>query len=240
MILGQDRTRLSKRHGATSVMAYRDMGYLPEALVNYLVRLGWSHGDQEIFSRDELVAFFTLENVGKSPGVFNPDKLLWLNAHYLKEKAPDDLVPLVAPLLADHGHAPRPGDYLARAIATLQSRCQTLVELAHAMDIYLVDEVQFDAESARKFLTREVVEPFRQLAATLEAMNPFDQAGIEEAFRRLAAQMGWKLGRVAQPVRVALTGKTVSPGLFEVIEVLGRETVLKRLRRALGRIVEGS
>jgi len=120
MILGQDRTRLSKRHGATSVLAYKEMGFLPEALLNYLVRLGWSHGDQEIFSRDELIEKFSLDHVGTAAGVFNPEKLLWLNAHYIKERAPEALVDDLVPFLDARGYPRRPADFVAKAVRTLQ------------------------------------------------------------------------------------------------------------------------
>jgi len=233
MILGQDRTRLSKRHGATSVMAYKQMGYLPEALVNYLVRLGWSYGDQEIFSRSELVEKFSLENVGKSPGVFDPEKLLWLNAHYIKESRPGDLAPLVEPFLRASGHPAKPTDYLAKAIRTLQPRVHTLVELAEAMKFYMVESVDYDPSAAKKFLTESMRAPFARLIVVLEGLETFDEANLERVFRQVVDEMGIKLGKIAQPVRVALTGGTASPGLFEVIDALGRETVLKRLRQAL-------
>jgi glutamyl-tRNA synthetase len=240
MILGPDRTRLSKRHGATSVMAYKEMGYLPEALVNYLVRLGWSFGDQEIFARDELIDKFSLEHVGKAAGVYNAEKLLWLNAHYIKEKQPEDLVPLVGPFLAAHGYPSRASSYLAKAIATLQSRCQTLVDMAEAMGIYMVDKVSYEPQAAKKFLTPEMKAPFAELLTALEQLGGFDEKKLEEVFHGVVGKLGLKLGKVAQPVRVALTGKTVSPGLFEVIDVLGKETVLCRLREAMEFIVRDS
>jgi glutamyl-tRNA synthetase len=233
LILGEDRARLSKRHGATSVMAYKEMGFLPEALVNYLVRLGWSCGDQEIFSREELVEKFSLENIGKAAGVFNADKLLWLNAHYIKAKQPEALVPLVEPFLVQHGYPPKPPHYLAKGVATLQGRSQTLLEMAQAMGIYLVDEVVYDPQIAKKFLTAEMKIPFRDLITALEALDSFDEKGLEAVFRQLVERLGLKLGKVAQPVRVALTGVTASPGLFEVIDVLGKATVLRRLRQVL-------
>jgi glutamyl-tRNA synthetase len=233
MILGPDRARLSKRHGATSVMAYKDMGYLPEALVNYLVRLGWSHGDQEIFARDELIEKFNLDSVGKAAGVFNAEKLLWLNAHYIKEKKPEDLAILLEPLLAAYGYAPRPSAYLAKAIATLQSRSQTLVEMAQAMGFYLVDQVTYEPQAAKKFLTSDMKQPFARLLTALERLNGFSEKLLETAFHEVVDQLGLKLGKLAQPVRVALTGVTVSPGLFELIDVLGKDIVLDRLRKAL-------
>jgi len=233
MILGEDRAKLSKRHGATSVMAYKEMGYLPEALVNCLVRLGWSHGDQEIFGKKELIECFNLENVGKAPGVFNLEKLLWLNAHYIKERDPRSLVPLLRPFLEAEGYGDKPDDYLAKAVHTLQPRARTLVEMAKMMKLYMVDEVEYDVDAAAKFLTPDMEAAFGKLLLALEGLETFDEAGLEKAFQDVVSDLGMKLRKVAQPVRVALAGVTVSPGLFEVIDVLGKETVLKRLRAAL-------
>lgn len=234
MILGQDKAKLSKRHGATSVMAYKDMGFLPEALVNGLVRLGWAHGDQEIFSREELIEYFSLENVGKSPSVFNLEKLLWLNAHYIKESEPHTLVPLLKPFLEKRGYPAKPDGYLSEAVRTLQTRVHTLEEMADGMKFFLVDDVEYDPAAAKKFLTPTMQEAFDRLVPVFESMEVFNEENLEKAFHQIVVtEMGLKLGKVAQPVRVALTGGTVSPGLFEIIGVLGKETVLKRLKRAL-------
>ena len=240
MILGEDKARLSKRHGATSVMAYKDMGYLPEALLNYLARLGWSHGDQEIFSREELISCFSLENVGTSAGVFSLDKLLWLNAHYIRERAPEALVPDLLPFLSARGYPERPAAYVAKAAKTLQPRARTLVEMADAMRFYMVEEVAVDPVAAGKFLTPEMAGPFTRLIPALEAADPFDEKGIEAAFASVVEGLGVKLKVVAQPVRVALTGGTVSPGLFELMDVLGKDAVLARLRKALTAISGGA
>jgi len=233
MILGQDRTRLSKRHGATSVMAYKEQGYLPEALVNYLVRLGWSYGDQEIFSREELIEKFDLDRVGASASVFDQEKLLWLNAHYIKEKPAGEIVRLLKPFLAERGYPDHGDDYLERAVATLQPRCRTLREMADAAAFYLVEDVEYDPKAAEKFLTPELAGPLKRLIETLKGLERFEEAELEKAFRRMAEDLGVKLGKIAQPVRVALTGVTASPGLFEIIDILGRETVLRRLEKAL-------
>lgn len=233
MILGQDRARMSKRHGATSVMAYKEMGYLPEALVNYLVRLGWSHGDQEIFSRQELIQYFSLEHVGKAPSIFNPDKLDWLNAHYIKERPPGALVPPLEPFLAQKGLSPGSSNYLAKAVKTLQPRARTLKEMAESMEFYLIDEPPMDPSAARKFLVPAIREPFERLIRAIDELEDFNEERLEAVFHQLVEELGIKLGKIAQPVRVALTGSTVSPGLFEVIDVLGKETVLRRLRKAL-------
>jgi glutamyl-tRNA synthetase len=233
MILGQDRARMSKRHGATSVMAYRDMGYLPEALVNYLVRLGWSHGDQEIFTKDELVKVFSLQHVGRAPGVFNPEKLDWLNAHYIKERPPADFVPLLDPFLSERGFPRKTPEYTAKAIRTLQPRVHTLKEMADSMEFYMLDDPAVDPAAAKKFLVPAMLDVFEKLIAAIENLESFDEKNLEVVFHQLADTLGLKLGKIAQPVRVALTGSTVSPGLFEVIDVLGKETVLRRLKNAM-------
>ncbi|MGA2025983.1 MAG: glutamate--tRNA ligase [Syntrophobacteraceae bacterium] len=233
MIHGEDRSPLSKRHGATSVMEYKDMGFLPEALLNCLVRLGWSCGDQEIFSRSEMIEKFTLENVGKSPSIFTMERLLWLNAHYIKGKSPEELVAPLRPLLVQRHYPDKPDAYIAGAVRTLQARSRTLVEMADAMRFYMVDEIEFDPDAAGKFLTPEMREVFVRLISELSELDIFDEKGLETVFRKIAQDLAMKLGKAAQPVRVALTGATISPGLFEIIDVLGKKTVLERLRKGL-------
>lgn len=236
MIHGEDRSPLSKRHGATSVMEYKELGFLPEALVNCLVRLGWSHGDDEIFSRAELIEKFTLESVGKSPSIFNMEKLLWLNAHYIKGKRPEELVSSLKPFLAARGYPEKAESYLTGAIRTLQPRSRTMVEMADAMRFYMVEEVEFDEAAVRKFLTPETRGALERLTAELDQLEAFDETNLEAVFKKVTGELNMKLGKIAQPVRVALTGVTVSPGLFEIIDVLGKQTVLKRLRRAMSRM----
>jgi glutamyl-tRNA synthetase len=233
MIHGEDRSPLSKRHGATSVMEYKNMGFLPEALVNCLVRLGWSYGDQEIFSRSELIEKFTLENVGKSASIFTMEKLLWLNAHYIKEKRPEELVTLLRPFLALRNYPDKPDSYIAGAVRTLQARSRTLVEMADAMRFYMVDEIEFDPEAAAQFLNIEIREAFVRLISKLRELDVFDEKTLEPVFRKIAEDLGMKLGKIAQPIRVALTGGTKSPGLFEIMELLGKQTVLERLQKGL-------
>jgi glutamyl-tRNA synthetase len=234
LILGLDRARLSKRHGATSVLAYRDEGYLPAALNNYLVRLGWSHGDQEIFTHTELIEKFSLEHVGSSAGVFNPEKLEWVNAQHLKAVAPAELATLVKPFISARGW-PLPGDdaWLARAAATLQERAKTLVDLVDQAAFYLRDDIVITPEAAAKHLSKANRAAVRDLRDALAALPEWTAAGIQQAFEAVLARHQLGLGKIAQPVRVALTGGTVSPGIFEVADVLGRERTLARLDRAL-------
>ena len=234
LILGPDKARLSKRHGATSVTAYRDMGYFPEALSNYLVRLGWSHGDQEIFSRDELIEKFSLQAAGKSAGVFNPEKLLWLNFHYLKNRPLSRLAEEIVPFIKAKGYAvPHDRAWLEKMIATLRERAKTLVDLVDLAHFYLSDDIPFDEKAAKTFLTLEAREPLAELIQKFEALADFSESSIEKVFTEVLQQRDLPLGKLAQPVRVALTGSTVSPGIYEVIAVLGKERTLARLHRAL-------
>jgi glutamyl-tRNA synthetase len=237
LILGTDKARLSKRHGATSVMAYRDMGYLPEAVLNYLVRLGWSHGDQEIFSRAELIGKFSLESVGKSAGVFNPEKFLWVNSHYLKERLLSQLADDVIPYIVAKGYpVPQDKSWLEKMVKTLRDRSKTLVELVDSATFYLTDDIPIDEKAAKKFLTPQVREPIAKLIERLTALDDFAEANIEQIFSAVLQEMGLSMGELAQPVRVALTGSTVSPGIQEVIAVLGKERTLRRLSSALQRL----
>ncbi|TMB69363.1 MAG: glutamate--tRNA ligase [Deltaproteobacteria bacterium] len=237
LILGLDKARLSKRHGATSVTVYRDMGYLPEAILNYLVRLGWSHGDQELFSREELIEKFSLESVGKSAGVFNPEKFLWVNFHYLKTRPLSQLAEEIVPYIVAKGYrVPQDKSWLERMIKTLQERSRTLVELVDSAHFYLTDDIAIDEKAAKKFLTLEVSRPLSKLIERLSALDEFSEANIESAFSGVLEEFGLSMGKLAQPVRVALTGSTVSPGIHEVIAVLGKERTIRRLQSALERL----
>jgi glutamyl-tRNA synthetase len=236
MILGADKSRLSKRHGATSVMAYQEMGYLPEALVNYLVRLGWSYGDQEIFSTDELIRTFSLEGVGKSAAVFNPEKLIWLNQHYIMACPADRLVELMIPFWHERGFAVADRPFVAKVAADLRTRAKTLVEMTEASAFYFADAVDFEPEAAAKFLTPEYAGHLAAVVERLPAIEAFTKEGIEAFLRSLADERQTKLKWIAQALRVALTGKTVSPGIDEVMVTLGKERVIRRLGRALERI----
>jgi glutamyl-tRNA synthetase len=234
LILGTDKARLSKRHGATSVTAYRDMGYFPEAVVNYLVRLAWSYGDQEIFSRQELIEKFSLDNIGKSAGVFNPEKFLWVNFHYLKSKPLAELAEEIKPYIEAKGYpVPQDNPWLEKVIKALQERAKTLVELVDAGHYFFTDDVTLDENAAKKFLTDAARAPLSSLMAELKATRDFSQANIEQAFASTLQKCGLKMGELAQPVRVALTGSTISPGIHEVIEVLGKNRTLERLQKAL-------
>ncbi|MGO9607277.1 MAG: glutamate--tRNA ligase [Candidatus Binataceae bacterium] len=237
-VLGADGSPLSKRHGATSVRAYREGGYFPEAMLNYLARLGWSHGDQEIFSKQELIEYFDFAACGKSPGVFNPEKLLWINFHYLKERPLPQLAQEVKPFIAQRGF-PVPDDdaWLQKMLATLRERAKTLVELVDFASFYLNEKIAIDPKAAAKFLKPEIKEALAALADEIDSMTgDFYEDAIQVAFERVLARFGLKLGQLAQPVRVALTGGTVSPGIYEVIAVLGKQRTVERLYTAVARI----
>jgi glutamyl-tRNA synthetase len=233
MIMGSDKTRLSKRHGATSVMAYKEMGYLPEAMVNYLVRLGWSYGDQEIFSLDELIRFFTLDSVGKSAAIFNPDKLLWLNQYYIKECLPEKLVQEMIPFWKRLGVDTTDQGFLGHVVNDLKSRAKTLVELAESSLFYFTDDVAYESEAANAFLMEEMADHLKAVAEGIPSLQDYTKKGMEAFLRTLAEERDIKLKVIAQPLRVAITGKTVSPGIDEVMITLGKERVIKRINRAI-------
>lgn len=232
LMLGKDRAKLSKRHGAVSVTAYREQGYLPHALVNYLARLGWSHGDQEIFSREELIQFFTLDHVTKSPGVFDEEKLQWLNSQYIKEMPPLELARELTPFL-HYLNEPPDQEYLAKVVTTLSARCKTLVEMAEAARFYFQDPRPYDAKAAQKFLIPAAALNIREIAARLTQLPEVNETALSQLFADLAQATGLKMVNLAQPVRVALTGKTASPGLYEIINILGRDATLQRLSTAI-------
>jgi len=240
LILGPDKTRLSKRHGAMSVTAYRAMGYLPEAMVNYLARLGWSYGDQEIFSRAELIEKFSLENVGKSAGVFNPEKLLWLNAHYMRALPPDKLARMVRPFIEERGFfVPANGEHwLEKMVMTLRERSQTLAELVEMSNFYFADRIEIDPTAAAKVLKPQALPLLKSVARNLAELHDWTVEAIQGAFEKTLSEFGTKLGKVAQPVRVAVTGGTASPGIFEVLELVGRERTVARINEAIRRMEE--
>ncbi|MDI3466043.1 MAG: Glutamyl-tRNA synthetase [Nitrospira sp.] len=239
MILGADKTRLSKRHGATSIMAYKDMGYLPDAMVNYLVRLGWSHGDQELFSRQELINKFSWDHVQKSAAVFNPDKLLWMNAEYIKTSPPHQVAQALVPFLEQAGLKKEivavSDEWLAQLVVLVKERAKTLGEMVDWVRPYFGQTVTFDEEAVKKFLTPAIVPVLSKLSRRFENFSVFSKAEWENSFKQLVQEEGMRMGQLAQPVRVALTGRTASPGLFEVMDVLGRERTLIRLREGIER-----
>ena len=233
MVLGPDRTRLSKRHGAMSITEYRDMGYLPEAMINYLARLGWSYGDQEFFTREDLIDKFTLDRIGKAAGIFDPDKLTALNADHIQHARPAALYAPLKPQLDRLGLESTPGEWMNRVIETLMPRSKTLADMAQASRFYFSEGVDYEEKAAKKFLKAGALEPIRLLAGKLAALDAFDEPALEAAFAEVMTETGLKLGKIAQPVRVALTGSSASPGIFEITELIGKDRVLRRLQDAV-------
>lgn len=238
MILGGDGKRLSKRHGAVSVLQYKLDGYLPEALLNYLLRLGWSHGDQEIFSRDEMIALFNLASVNRSPAAFNEDKLQWLNQHYLKTEEPANLVkPFSEQLDALHIDY-RAGPDLVEVIAIQAERCKTLKEMAEKSRYFFEEFDAYDEKAFSKNMKLAIKPALEIVLQKMTALKMWDQAQLHQVIIDVAQAHDLKLGKLAQPVRIAMTGGVVSPPLDITLYLLGREVVLARLRRALEAIID--
>jgi glutamyl-tRNA synthetase len=234
MILGPDGAKLSKRHGAVSVMQYREDGYLPEALINYLVRLGWSHGDQEIFTRDEMVKYFDIKDVNKSASAINPEKLLWLNQHYIKSCDPQKLAAELGWQLARIGIHVDDAQKLAAVVRAQQERARTLKEMAETSRFFFEEFAGYEAKAAAKNLLTENLPALRNIRMRLGSLQDWSASALHHALESAAVELGVKLGKVAQPVRVAVSGAGVSPPMDVTLEVLGRETSLSRLDRAIG------
>ena len=240
MILGSDKSRLSKRHGATSVLAYQEMGYLPQALVNYLVRLGWSHGDQEIFSIQEMIEKFSFNHVQSSAAVFNPEKLQWLNAEYIKQGEPRHIAELLLPFLEKQGYdrdgLVQPQGGLEAVVPHLRERAKTLVEMVDWTLPYIMEPVAMDEAAAEKFLTPAIAPSLNKFAERVKTVDPFSKETLDPVLQTILEEDHLKMGKFAQPLRVALTGRTSSPGIYEVMELLGKDRTLKRIELALHRI----
>ncbi len=255
MILGPDKARLSKRHGATSIMQYKEMGYLPEAMVNYLVRLGWSFGDQEIFSVEEMIKNFSLDTVSSSAAIFNPDKLNWINHHWINAKSPREIAKLLLPILTEMKLAPpeiitemreeRYGtnakddlwslDRLEKVVLAQREKSHTLAEMAELSKYFFADP-ETDQKSADKFLTAETKPVLERIVSLMAELPVFDHEALEKVFHQVMEETGLKMANVAPPGRGPVTGGTVSPGIYETLEILGKETSLERLKKAIGRI----
>jgi len=233
MILGSDGKRLSKRHGAVSVMQYRDEGYLPEALLNYLVRLGWAHGDQEIFSLDEMIQLFELANINKAPSAFNTEKLLWLNQHYLKNGDPAHIARHLSWHMGLLGIDPSQGPALTEIVIAFRERAKTLQEMAQASLFFYQDFADYDETAAKKHLTAAAKDPLSTLHAALAELPQWQGELIHATVQQTAEQLAIKLGKVAQPLRVAVSGKAVSPPIDVTLTLLGRDKTLQRIERAV-------
>ena len=233
MILASDRSKMSKRHGATTIEEFRDQGILPEALVNYLVRLGWSHGDQEIFSPAEIATHFDLEHVGKAGAVFDREKLLWLSLEWIKATPPERLAALLPPFLERAGYMVTADvRRLARIAESLKERSHTLVEMVEQAGFYFRPPAAYDPQAMAKFWGPEAPARYAALIKRIEAQEAFDTESLEALYRGLAAEMSLKLVDLAQLTRMALTGKTASPPIFQVAAILGKPETIERLRSA--------
>jgi glutamyl-tRNA synthetase len=233
MILGPDGAKLSKRHGAVSVLQYQQEGYLPDALLNYLVRLGWSHGDQEVFSREEMIAAFDIGDVNKAASAFNPEKLVWLNQQHMMRAAPSQLVPGLRAQLVMLGVETRDDALLEGVLAAQRERARTLKEMAQN-SLYFFREFQaYDDKAARKHLTADTAPVLEELATGFAGLTEWNAAAIHAVIDSVAKHFGSGLGKVAQPLRVAVSGGAVSPPIDATLALLGAATVAARIQRAL-------
>jgi len=233
MVLGPDGARLSKRHGARSILEYREEGYLPQALVNYLARLGWGYGDQEYFTMEELIEKFDLLKVNLAPARFDPEKLLAFNAYWIKNLDTKELIKHLMPFLERYPLKNFSEANLIKILDGVKPRVKTLKEMAEMIDFYFLEEIEPDEKDRKKFLTSSIKPALERFLAELENFDFDEEKKMEEQFRELCSNLGVKVKDLAQAIRVALTGKSISPPLFEVIKNLGKERVRKRIERAL-------
>jgi len=233
MILGDDGKKLSKRHGAVGVMQYRDDGYLPEALLNYLVRLGWSHGDQEVFSIDEMKDLFSLDAINKAASGFNTEKLLWLNNHYIKTAEPTYVASYLEWHMNDQSIDTSNGPELTEIVTALGERVNTLKELAAASRCYFEDFEEFDANAAKKHLRGVALEPLTLVATKLEAIEEWTLENLHKAIEDTAAELEVGMGKVGMPLRVAITGAGQSPSLDITLKLVGKARSVQRISEAV-------
>lgn len=236
MILGEDGARLSKRHGAVSVMQYMHDGYLPEALLNYLVRLGWSHGDQEVFSLDEMIQLFDLEAVNRAPSAFNVDKLRWLNQHHIKDSDPLRVAHLLGRHLGDLDIDPAEGPEITQVVEAQRERASTLVELAEISAFYFRDFDEIDPKAAKKAFKAGADNALTAVKAKLENLPDWEREALHTTVADTVQELGVGFGKVAMPLRVAVTGGAPSPDLDLTLFLVGREAVLRRIDRAIEQI----
>lgn len=236
MILGEDGKRLSKRHGAVSVLQFKEMGILPHALLNYLVRLGWSHGDQEIFSPQEMIASFDLKHVSRGVSSFNYDKLHWLNQHYQKSDSPEAVAKALQWHFEQAGVDLNKGPALADLVAVQAERCKTLAELCQMSLYFFADSIAYDEDAVKKHLRPVILEPLMAVYARLQALEAWQTESIQECINDVSAQFDINMSKIAQPLRVAVTGAGMSPSIDMTLYLLGRERSLSRLELALEKI----
>ncbi len=238
MILGDDGAKLSKRHGAVSVMQYRDEGYLPQALLNYLVRLGWSHGDQEIFSLEEMTKLFTLDSISKSASAFNTDKLLWLNNHYIKTAEPEYVAKYLQWHLDQKEIDTANGPAITDVIALVGERCNTLIELAEQSRYFYQDFSEFEAGAAKKHLRPVAKEALALALSKVETLAEWTTENLHCVIKETCEELELGMGKVGMPLRVAVTGQGQSPSVDAVMQLVGKERVVARINMALAFIAE--
>lgn len=232
MILGEDGSRLSKRHGAVSVMQYRDEGFLPEALLNYLVRLGWSHGDQEIFTQQELLDYFRIEDVSRAPSTFNSDKLLWVNQEKIKALSPAELLTQATWHFTQAGLDVQHGEQAYAVLGLIKERCKTLIDVVDQSRFFFSDVSEYDAAAVKKWIKPTSSELIASLTGKLEAVVDWHAENIQACVQQTVDEHEVGFAKVAQPVRIAVTGSTNSPSIDLTLAILGREETLQRLNRA--------
>lgn len=236
MILGEDGKRLSKRHGAVGVMQFKELGFLPHALLNYLVRLGWSHGDQEIFSLDEMIASFDLGHVSRGVSSFNYDKLHWLNQHYQKSDSPESVAQALAWHFAQAGIDVNKGPALSELVVIQAERCKTLAEMCAISQYFYTDAIEYDADAVKKHLRPVILEPLTALFARLKELSTWDSESLQACINDVSASFDINMGKIAQPLRVAVTGTGMSPAIDQTLVLLGKDKVISRLEVALEKI----
>lgn len=236
MILGDDGARLSKRHGAVSVMQYRDDGILPEALLNYLVRLGWSHEDREIFSLDEMIELFDINQVNKAASAFNTDKLLWLNQHYIKTEPPERIARLLSRHMGELGIDPAPYPPLAEVVLAQRERAHSLVELAEISAFYYRDFDTYDEKAAKKAFKAEAIEPLRRVREKMVAVTDWERVLLHDCIQQTVEELEIGFGKVGMPLRLAVTGGSPSPDLDLTLQLIGKEACLRRIDKAIAHI----
>ncbi|GAB3520758.1 glutamate--tRNA ligase [Photobacterium alginatilyticum] len=238
MILGDDGAKLSKRHGAVSVMQYRDEGYLPQALLNYLVRLGWSHGDQEIFSLEEMIKLFSLDSISKSASAFNTDKLLWLNNHYIKTAKPEYVAKYLQWHLDQKEIDTANGPAITDVIALVGERCNTLIELAEQSRYFYQDFNEFEAGAAKKHLRPVAKDALALALSKVEALAEWTTENLHSVIKETCEELEVGMGKVGMPLRVAVTGQGQSPSVDAVMQLVGKDRVAARINMALAFIAE--
>lgn len=247
MIMGQDHTRLSKRHGATSVMEYKKMGYIPEAVVNYIAHLGWSSGDErEIFSKEELIKEFSLDKISKHAAIFSMEKLNWFNGEYLKNMSIDSLTKMILPFLKEANYIEKEeglslikNEYIKEVVKLMQGRFRNFSQFIDYADYFFIDKINIEPQAFQSVLNKEGASGILQtLKEKLSALKCWDEESIENTVREVASSLQIKGGKIIHPTRVALSGKKVGPGLFELMVVLGKEKTVKRLKEAIEKIKE--